>query len=171
MTSPKREKLSNPIPPIPPDSLTSRDLPHYYVVDERLHRGGQPNEKGFAWLKSQGIRTVINLREETGLSFSEAELMKHLELNYVAIDIDPFLPPADEKIERFLLTLKESDNHPAFVHCLHGQDRTGMMVGIYRMVIHGHEYEKVFDEMLELGFHREFVNLEKTARRWEGRKL
>ena len=171
MTSPRREKLSNPVAPQPPANLTARDLPHYFVVDQYLHRGGQPNDKGFEWLKSEGIKTVINLREESVSRSSEAEIIKRLDLNYIAIDIDPFLPPGDEKIEKFLQIMADSKHHPVFVHCLHGQDRTGMMVGIYRLVVHGHAYDHVFAEMLERGFHREFVNLEKTILRWQGRKL
>jgi protein tyrosine/serine phosphatase len=151
--------------------FTLRDLPHYFVVDEGLHRGGQPTERGFEILKKEGVKTVINLRDEQHMLTAEAEIIKRLGMTYVAIDMDPFLPPSDEKIEKFLKIVRDSQRAPTFVHCLHGQDRTGMIVGIYRMVVHGFDYQRAFDEMCSLGFHREFVNLEKTARRWEGRKI
>jgi tyrosine-protein phosphatase SIW14 len=151
--------------------FTLRDLPHYFVVDEGLHRGAQPTERGFEILKDEGVKTVINLRDEKHMHTAEAEIIKRLGLTYVAIDMDPFLPPSDEKIEKFLKIVTNAAMAPTFVHCLHGQDRTGMIVGIYRMVVHGFDYGRAFDEMCSLGFHREFVNLEKTARRWEGRKI
>lgn len=151
--------------------FSPKDLPHYFVVDTGLHRGGQPTEKGFEILQSKGVKTVINLRDEQPMRIAEADIIKRLGMVYVSIDMDPFLPPGDEKIEKFLKVVGESSAGPTFVHCLHGQDRTGMMVGIYRMVIHGFDYERAFEEMCTHGFHREFVNLEKTARRWEGRKL
>jgi tyrosine-protein phosphatase SIW14 len=151
--------------------FTLLDLPHYFVVDEVLHRGAQPTERGFEILKEQGVKTVINLRDEHYMQRNEAEIIKKLGLNYVSIDMDPFLPPGDEKIEKFLKVVTAATQTPAFVHCLHGQDRTGMIVGIYRMVVHGFDYRRAFEEMVAMGFHREFVNLEKTARRWEGRKF
>ena len=147
------------------------DLPHYFVVDEGLHRGGQPTVRGFELLKESGVKTVINLRDEQPMRIDEAQIIKRLGLTYVSIDMDPFLPASDEKIEKFLKVVIDNKNAPTFVHCLHGQDRTGTMVGIYRMVVHGFNYQLAFDEMCEKGFHREFVNLEKSARRWEGRKL
>jgi tyrosine-protein phosphatase SIW14 len=151
--------------------FTLLDLPHYFVVDDLLHRGAQPTERGFELLKEKGIKTIVNLRDEHYMQRSEAELIKRMGLAYVSIDMDPFLPPGDEKIERFLKLVTGDKAAPTFVHCLHGQDRTGMIVGIYRMIVHGHDFARAFEEMVSLGFHREFVNLEKTARRWEGRKF
>ncbi|MBS1992882.1 MAG: tyrosine-protein phosphatase [Cyanobacteria bacterium SZAS LIN-2] len=151
--------------------FTVPDLPHYFVVDEGLHRGAQPTPRGFEILRDQGLKTVINLRDEQPMRIDEAEIIRSLGMTYVSIDMDPFLPAPDEKIEKFLKVVTDTKNSPSFVHCLHGQDRTGMMVGIYRMVVHGFEYQQAFEEMCALGFHREFVNLEKSARRWEGRKL
>ncbi len=151
--------------------FSQADLPHYFVVDEGLHRGGQPTERGFQLLKERGIKTVINLRDEHYMHEWEETLIKGLGLTYVSIYMDPFLPPGDEKIEKFFKVVAAGKEAPTFVHCLHGQDRTGMIVGIYRMVSHGFEYHRALEEMLAMGFHREFVNLEKTARRWEGRKL
>jgi protein-tyrosine phosphatase len=49
------------------------------------------------------------------------------------------------------------------VHCTHGQDRTGLVVGIYRLA-HGWTKDAAYAEMLQYGFHPELLGLRET---WE----
>ena len=53
-------------------------LPNLHCVDDRLYRGAQPTDEGFAQLKAMGVKTVVNLRsfhsdrsecEEAGLAY------------------------------------------------------------------------------------------------------
>ena len=45
-----------------------------------------------------------------------------------------------------------------FVHCAHGQDRTGLVVAVYR-VRHGWTKAQAQAEMLRLGFHPTLLGL------------
>ena len=46
-----------------------------------------------------------------------------------------------------------------FVHCEHGQDRTGLIVALYRVKVNGWDKPKSEKEMLALGFHKELHGL------------
>ena len=46
------------------DDSQEKDLPNFHKVNEQLYRGGQPTEVGVKQLVQQGIKTVINLRDD-----------------------------------------------------------------------------------------------------------
>ncbi len=148
-----------------------RDIPNFAVVNERLYRGGQPEPGDFAKLKELGVHTVINLREDPGQHSEEETAVRAAGLNYVGLHMNPFFKPKAEEIKQFLATVTNAANQPVYLHCLHGQDRTGMCVGIYRMVVEGADFKTAFDEMCALGFHKEFIFLTETAKEYEGKTL
>jgi len=144
-------------------SFDEEHLPNFHKVSERLYRGGQPSPEGFAHLKRLGVRTIVNLRDEYFYVAGEAELLKQLGLNYVSIPLSPFVRPSDGEIDRFLNVLAYDLHQPHFVHCLHGQDRTGTMISIHRMHAHGWPLDQAYAEALEHGFHPQFDMLKKAV--------
>ncbi len=40
-----------------------------------------------------------------------------------------------------------------YVHCEHGQDRTGLIIGAYRVKVEHWTKEQAYQEMLRFGFH------------------
>jgi protein tyrosine/serine phosphatase len=49
---------------------------------------------------------------------------------------------------------------PIFVHCAHGQDRTGLVIGLERVLIEQQAPQAAHDEMVKIGFHTMFIGLE-----------
>jgi protein tyrosine/serine phosphatase len=144
-------------------------LPNFRVVNEKLSRGGQPSREGFLKLKSFGVKTVVNLREDSQQALEEEKLVQVLGMDYESIPLNPFFKPKDKDIEQFLrLALTRT---PIFVHCLHGQDRTGATVCIYRMLVDGLDYTSAVQEMHSLGFHREFALLTEIVEEYKHRRL
>jgi protein-tyrosine phosphatase len=41
--------------------------------------------------------------------------------------------------------------HPIYVHCLHGQDRTGYVIAAYRMLIQGWSFKRAYQEAKDMG--------------------
>lgn len=73
---------------------------------------------------------------------------------------DFFFPkPRDETINQVLSTMADPAAQPVFVHCLRGNDRTGLIVGLYRVLIENRPPAEACDEMLERGFHTRFYQL------------
>jgi protein tyrosine/serine phosphatase len=74
--------------------------------------------------------------------------------------------PEDEDVLRFLRIVTDTNRAPVFVHCLHGSDRTGTMIAIYRMAVENWSKEAAIEEMTRggFGFHRVWRNLVKYLR-------
>jgi len=60
--------------------------------------------------------------------------------------------PEDEDVLAFLRIVTDPANQPVFVHCREGEDRTGMMVAVYRMVVQDWPKDKAMAEMKRMGF-------------------
>lgn len=144
--------------------------PNFRQIAAEIYCGGQPNDDGFKILKEKGIKTIINLREEPGQIAREKELVEQLGMQFLSVPMTPFQEPSERAIKQFLEIALHPESHPIFVHCLHGQDRTGAMVCIYRMEAHGHTFDLAYEEMVNGGFHKEFLNLRRAVLRFASRK-
>ena len=148
----------------------SEHNPNFRQIAAEIYCGGQPSDEGFNVLKEKGIKTIINLREEPGQIARERELVESLGMTFLSVPMTPFQEPSETAIKQFLELALKPESHPIFVHCLHGQDRTGAMVCIYRMEAHGHTFDMAYEEMVAGGFHKEFLNLRRAVLRFASRK-
>ena len=41
--------------------------------------------------------------------------------------------PSTETVNAALALLNDAEAGPVFIHCLHGKDRTGLIIGLYRV--------------------------------------
>ena len=135
------------------------DLPgcgNLYKVSDMLYRGEQPTSEGFKELEKLGVKTVVNLRS----LHSDRDELEGTNLAYEHVRMEAW-DPEQEEIERFLKIATNKTNQPVFVHCLHGADRTGTMVAVYRIVVEDWDKEKALEEMQKgpFGFHEIFQGL------------
>jgi len=49
---------------------------------------------------------------------------------------------------------------PTLVHCLHGNDRTGVLCAFYRVLVQGWSRARAWDEAILQGFHPELLGLD-----------
>ena len=112
-------------------------------------------------VQSLGIKSVINLRyfnrDENEKLFSDDEmtLINHPLLTW---RVKP------EQIAQVLWTIEQQQRKGAvLVHCYHGADRTGTIVGMYRIIYQGWTIEQAKREMQEggFGYHSIWKNLER----------
>lgn len=127
----------------------SSGIPRLEKVAEGFYRGGQPDRAGFEYLKKEGIRTVINLRDE----YDEEPIVKELGLKYIHIpmSVKPWSRISDKNIEKYFAILNDPANYPIFIHCRRGADRTGAMVGFYRIAAQGWDGKKAVVEARKIG--------------------
>jgi hypothetical protein len=116
-----------------------------------VFRGGMPDDVGVQWLRAQGIRTVINLRHYHG--DSEGELVRAAGMRYERIALESTDAPEPEQVQRFLEIVRDPSAQPVYVHCLHGVDRTGTMIAVYRMTVDGWTNSDALAEMEHFGAH------------------
>lgn len=144
-------------------AIAREGLPNFYKVSDTLYRGAQPRKQGFEELKKLGIKTVVNLRE----SSRERISVEEAGLKYYHIPMSALFPKK-KKFARFFEIVSNPSNHPVFVHCKHGADRTGAAVAIYRIKIQNWNVEEAINEMVYGGynFHRIYSNLRKFVRKF-----
>lgn len=107
------------------------EIPNFQVVHGSYWRGGQPDQEGLYWLRDQGVRTQIDLREEDrGNAWCPPS---DYPLKVTSIAVKDFGNPTFEQVEEFLQQVNNPENHPVFVHCKAGVGRTGVMTACWRI--------------------------------------
>ena len=137
----------------PPLALAgpNRDLPNFHAVAPGIWRGAAPSAAGLKSLKERGVKTVIDLRIEKKGQSEEAASAKALGLRRVRIPMGREAP-TERQVTQFLAEMKGAGAAPVFVHCQHGADRTGAMIGIWRATRQGWPFDKTYAEMRKYGF-------------------
>ena len=128
-----------------------KNLPNFAVVAPGIWRGAAPTTEGFKQLKTKGVRTIIDLRIEKKGQAEEEGATKALGLKRVRIPMGAEAP-TEKQVKEFLGLLAKSATEPVFVHCQHGADRTGAMVGIWRVTQQGWGFDQTWVEMRKYGF-------------------
>jgi protein tyrosine/serine phosphatase len=132
------------------DLPSSNNIPRFQMLTTGLYRGGQPDKKGFEFLKQQGVKTIINLQMEN----DEESTVKQLGMNYVQIGIDDPRPSSripDQAISKYFEIINNPENYPIFFHCRRGADRTGAMAAMYRIANQGWDAKKAYGEARGIG--------------------
>lgn len=124
-------------------------VPNFVKVSDALYRGGQPSPEGFANLKAMGIRTIV----DTAFFVWSRDKLDGYGFRYACLPINPN-QPHEYPLLQFLKLMQDQENHPVFVHCLTGADRTGMHVAAYRLHVQKWPKQKVLAEMDAYGFRK-----------------
>lgn len=143
-------------------------IPQFHAVSENLYRGGRPGTEGVEELARLGIKTIIDIDDDSRSSRSEARQVQRLGMHYVARPMNPFRMLSDRQVDELLALLQDESLYPIFIHCHHGQDRTGLTVGLYRIEVQGWTAERAYREMLKIGFHPELTGLDRYFKRRAG---
>jgi len=141
-----------------PEKVTGID--NFYKVTDNLYRSGRPAIEGIKNLGTKRIKTIINLESVDVIwEKKEKNAAKEAGLNYLRIKENPLLHVEDEDVIRFLRIIRKDENGPFLVHCLHGADRTGAMIAMFRIVEQRWSKDKAIEEMKEggYGFHTDFA--------------
>ncbi len=138
-------------------------IPNFAVVAPGIYRGGAPTAEGLKALHAMGVRMVVDLRIEKKGQEAEAGQCRSLGLERIRIRMGREAP-TQKQLEEFLATVDRAPAKPVFIHCQHGADRTGAMVGIYRVVRQGWDFARVREEMRKYGFKPWLDELEDSVR-------
>jgi protein tyrosine/serine phosphatase len=150
---------------------TSRSSEHLYNlhglsnvgrVAPGVLRGAQPGREGYATLKAMGIKTVIDMRTTE----SEQKQVEAAGMRAIAVPIEMSREGLKEKVERMVALMADPANQPVYIHCRHGQDRTGIVVAAYRMKQQGWSLPAAEAEMQNFGFNEVWVNFKKFIRQY-----
>jgi len=137
------------------------------VIPGKVYRSGQPYlPSHWQALKDLGVKTVLKLNYATEGSDDGADTVG---ISLYCASMGPqsvwgaVLGPPDEwQIRTAVSLLTNEDLWPMLVHCTHGQDRTGLIVAMFRVVKQAWSTEAARNEALENGFHPELIDLDRA---------
>jgi tyrosine-protein phosphatase SIW14 len=120
-------------------------LHNFGVVEAgKLYRGAQPDVKGFNDLWTLGVREtlVLNGANDNTLGWAGLVLPRAMSGLETVEEIEGIV----EDLQRSL-----DIGRTVYVHCTHGRDRTGCIVGAWRIIKCGWTFSKMEEERLLYG--------------------
>lgn len=152
----------------PLDGCADRDLS---ALSSRIIRGGEPYSKGIDCLQKSDVIAVIDLRTE-GEHRDEAAQVTAAGMSYYAFPMSTddgweaskectsrgmSAAACDEKnslaaIDRIKEILSANPTGKIYVHCAHGEDRTGLMLGLFRLLAQRCSSTEARAEMRAFGY-------------------
>ena len=131
---------------------TVEGITNFAQVETTVACAGAVTPSAVAGIKKMGFASIINLRldNEKGADIeAEAAAAKAAGINFVHLPLSGSAPdPA--VADRFLKTITEPGNQPAFIHCASG-NRAAAMWLIKRVLIDKWENDRALEEAMELG--------------------
>jgi protein tyrosine/serine phosphatase len=146
-----------------PSAITPQEIPNFHQVDADLYRGGHPRCSGYARLAALGIRTIVDLQGATKGSLRDCEAhrrRRHFSFGIISFRIN-FLQTAvtgvsSESLRRLFASMERAPK-PIFVTCKLGDDRTGLVVALYRMKRREMSFDEAKREALSYDFHPDLL--------------
>ncbi len=111
------------------DLLPYRDRHNLHVVDDRYLTGAQPTDRGYRWLQSKGVSTVISLRLDAD---TDRRTVQGLGMTFLHIAWADEEPPTVPQVQRVLAAVDDAPGR-VFQHCLRGIGRDLTMSGCYQV--------------------------------------
>jgi protein tyrosine/serine phosphatase len=151
------------------------NIPNLVEVRPRLWRSGQPiSLDSWKYLQNLGAKHVVKLNFESEGSDDAAQI---LGMTVYVLSIQPkgdadlfdalentFVHPDPGKLYEAGDILEKHQNEGVLVHCTHGWDRTGLVIGRERVLLEDWTKERAYREMLDRGFHPYLHGLQES---WE----
>ncbi len=148
-------------------SIAAPSISNFDIVSEGLWRGAAPSNQAMQKLAESGVKTIVDLRLAGLGAEEEASRAKKLGIKYIHIPLG-FMGPSLSKVAQFLNIVNDPANQPVFVHCRYGADRTGALVGVFR-VIHDHwSFNQAYSEMRSHHFKPWLASLKRVVARVGG---
>ncbi|NTF31537.1 dual specificity protein phosphatase family protein [Rhizobium skierniewicense] len=124
------------------------------VIAGQLYRSSQPSETQLAdYVKSKGIRTIINLRGENENSEwyrDETATAAMLGVEHINFGMSARKQLGAERVAQLVQIMRDAPK-PILIHCKSGSDRTGLASAIYMYRVAGMD-EETAEQQLSIRF-------------------
>jgi len=127
----------------PTHRIKESGVPNFGRLNDDIWRSGQPTREGYQLLAGEGLKTVVNLREE----FPKDKDLVPPGVRYIYIPIKDQHAPSDAQAKEFLDIASNPENWPLLVHCQGGQGRAGVMSALVRHSLDGWNHNKIMKEV------------------------
>jgi protein tyrosine/serine phosphatase len=120
-------------------------IKNFGQMDERFYRGARPKERDLKALAGMGIKTIIDLTDNS--REYEQPAVEAAGLRYINIPMEDKSTPNMDQINEFLKVVNDPETGKFFVHCAGGRHRTGVVGAVYRFNHDGWKLEQALEEM------------------------
>jgi len=105
-------------------------IKNFGQMDDRFYRGGRPEDKDYQALAQLGVKTIIDLTDNS--REYEQPAVEAAGLRYINIPMVDKSYPSIEQVNEFMKVVNDPATGKFFVHCAGGRHRTGVVGAVYR---------------------------------------
>ena len=132
------------------DKFPNIKIKNFGQMDERFYRGARPKERDYPALAELGVKTIIDLTDNS--REYEQPAVEAAGLRYINIPMVDKSRPSMEQINEFLKVVNDPATGKFFVHCAGGRHRTGVVGAVYRFNNDNWNLDQVLTEMDQYDF-------------------
>ncbi len=132
-------------------SFPTIKISNFGQMDENFYRGARPKTEDFKNLAALGIKTIIDLTDNS--KEREKPAVEAAGMRYVNLPIVDKAYPSAEQVNAFLKVANDPATGKFYVHCAGGRHRTGIMGAVYRFNHDHWNYDQAYAEMKQYDFY------------------
>jgi protein tyrosine/serine phosphatase len=125
-------------------------IKNFGQMDERFFRGERPDDGDYAALAALGVKTIIDLTDNS--KEYEQPAVERAGLRYINIPMVDKSYPTMDQINAFLKVVDDPETGKFYVHCAGGRHRTGVVGAVYRFKYDNWNLDQVLAEMDQYEF-------------------
>ena len=125
-------------------------IKNFGQMDDRFFRGSRPDDGDYAALAELGVKTIIDLTDNS--REYEQPAVERAGLHYINIPMVDKSYPGMDQIDEFLRVVNDPSTGKFFVHCAGGRHRTGVVGAVYRFTHDHWNLDQVLAEMDQYEF-------------------
>ena len=133
-------------------NISYAKIDRFAEVDPGIYRGAQPEVvSDYQILQRLGVKTIIDVRKDSTVN-DERKIAERMGFDFISIPIDGFFGAPMSYFHRAVDLISDPAYQPVFIHCQLGHDRTGVIVGLYRVHKEHWSPAQAYGEMLNFGY-------------------
>ena len=125
-------------------------IKNFGQMDDRFYRGARPKQEDFKALAALGVKTIIDLTDNS--RDKEQPAAEAAGLRYINIPMVDKSYPTMDQMNQFLKVVNDPSTGKFFVHCAGGRHRTGVVGAVYRFNHDHWNLDQVMNEMNQYEF-------------------
>jgi protein tyrosine/serine phosphatase len=126
-------------------------ISNFGQLNDQFYRGSRPKPEDLQSLAALGIKTVIDLTDNS--MEREKPAVEAAGMRYINIPIVDKTNPSAAQINEFLKVAGDPATGKFYVHCAGGRHRTGLMAAVYRFNHDNWNFDQAYAEMKQYDFY------------------
>jgi len=132
------------------EKFSNVKIKNFGQMDERFFRGERPDDGDYAALAALGVKTIIDLTDNS--KEYEQPAVERAGLRYINIPMVDKSYPSMDQINEFLKVVDDPATGKFYVHCAGGRHRTGVVGAVYRFKYDKWNLDQALAEMDQYEF-------------------